>query len=186
MDKYVAMDGNTLWHILFKRSLIQNLRFNTDLILDEDYLFNFYAFTQAKNIISVTADKPMYYWVRHPNSLSFSLNLPKILKTKFTIYAYDKLLYDAAGMPQYYINAIKYRKTFNIARYIYGQIRFGCDVKSIWNSYLELRNDNILPSIRLSEIPLKARSKSSDLKIITLQHQILVILLLSISKLLKK
>lgn len=56
----------SLWNKIYKRELIHDLRFRTDLKINEDILYNFEAFRRAKT--SVFVDCAKYNYIAHRNS----------------------------------------------------------------------------------------------------------------------
>lgn len=56
----------SLWNKLYKRELTDNLKFRTDLKINEDILFNFEVFRKAK--VSVFADYAKYNYIAHLDS----------------------------------------------------------------------------------------------------------------------
>lgn len=56
----------SLWNKLYKRELADNLKFRTDLKINEDILFNFELFSKAK--VSVFADYAKYNYIARINS----------------------------------------------------------------------------------------------------------------------
>ena len=66
-----------LWNKLYKRSVLQNLFFDENLKINEDVLFNFYAFNKASNTLLI--DKPLYnYYEREVASTKRTTTLKKI------------------------------------------------------------------------------------------------------------
>lgn len=59
------------WNKLYKRSVINNTRFNTAVRLSEDFLFNFFVLNNAKKCIFL--DEKMYYYTADNQSLSRSV-----------------------------------------------------------------------------------------------------------------
>lgn len=55
-----------IWVKLFKRSLIENIKFDNKLKINEDRLFIFEALMQSKKIVYI--DKPLYIYVKRENS----------------------------------------------------------------------------------------------------------------------
>lgn len=56
------------WGKVFKKNILKNIKFLNTLILDEDTLFNLYAFEQAESILCVPA--VYYQWRMNPESIS--------------------------------------------------------------------------------------------------------------------
>lgn len=56
------------WGKVFKKEILKNVEFLDTLILDEDTLFNLYAFEHAKSILCVPA--VYYQWRMNPESIS--------------------------------------------------------------------------------------------------------------------
>lgn len=55
-----------LWNKLYSKKIIQNLSFKDDIKINEDILFNFYAFRNTK--MTIFADYAMYNYIAHKNS----------------------------------------------------------------------------------------------------------------------
>lgn len=58
------------WGKVFKRTILKNVKFIEELILDEDTMFNLYAMNNAKRVLLVP--KIYYLWRINPNSVSRS------------------------------------------------------------------------------------------------------------------
>ncbi len=59
------------WNKIYKRSVINNTRFNTTVCLSEDFLFNFFVFNNAKKCVFL--DEKLYYYTGDNQSLSRSV-----------------------------------------------------------------------------------------------------------------
>lgn len=55
-----------LWNKIYRRSILENLYFVEDVKINEDVLFNFYAFKKARNTVLV--DKPLYCYYERKNA----------------------------------------------------------------------------------------------------------------------
>lgn len=76
-----------VWSKLYKKSVLEDLKFDESIKINEDYLFNMYAFNNANTI--VFEDKPLYHYVLHSNSATTStINL---FKVKDCMYAAEQL-----------------------------------------------------------------------------------------------
>lgn len=86
------MFTGSVWAKLYRSDLIKNIRFDEDLCINEDVLFNFKAFSQMKT--SVFADLPKYnYYVRPGQSICFVTNRVKKIGDSCSVnrYMYTKL-----------------------------------------------------------------------------------------------
>lgn len=62
---------------LFKRGIIRNIKFEENIKYNEDYLFDLYAFKEAKSVIFL--DKPLYHYNLHANSsTTAALNIKRV------------------------------------------------------------------------------------------------------------
>lgn len=59
-----------LWNKLFKKEVVKNLRMPVNIKINEDVLFNFYAFCNSNK--SVYEDKPFYHYIVRKNSAATS------------------------------------------------------------------------------------------------------------------
>ena len=59
-----------IWNKLYYRDIVSDLRFEPDIRINEDLLFNYYAFKRSK--ISVFLDEPYYHYMIRKNSASTS------------------------------------------------------------------------------------------------------------------
>ena len=78
-----------LWNKLFKRELINtfSLRMDPELSFCEDFVFNLEYILHCRGIFPLQV--PVYYYVRTEGSLvSQNLNLPRLVQSKTSIYAY--------------------------------------------------------------------------------------------------
>lgn len=67
-----------LWNKLFKKEILKNIRLNREIRINEDLLFNYYAFKKSNK--SVFEDQMMYYYmVRSSSASTQKLNKNKIL-----------------------------------------------------------------------------------------------------------
>lgn len=55
-----------LWNKIYKRSILENLSFDANIKINEDVLFNFYAFKKAKSTVLI--DKPLYRYYERDNA----------------------------------------------------------------------------------------------------------------------
>lgn len=55
-----------IWNKLYKRELVEHIRFDTRLVENEDFLYNVQAFKECKK--SVFVDKPLYHYILRTNS----------------------------------------------------------------------------------------------------------------------
>jgi len=78
-----------LWNKLYKRDLIHTfgLRMDPELSFCEDFVFNLEYILRCRSIFPLQV--PVYYYVRTEGSLvSQNLNLPRLIQSKTSIYAY--------------------------------------------------------------------------------------------------
>lgn len=76
-----------VWSKLYKKCILTDLKFNENIKINEDYLFNMYAFNNSK--IIVFEDKPLYHYVLHKNSATTSTK--SLYKIKDCIYVSEQL-----------------------------------------------------------------------------------------------
>lgn len=83
-DKRVLQDNETgvydllsaafvepgIWNKLYKKEVLQDVRMDCDIRINEDLLFNFFAFKKAN--ISFYQDKPMYHYILRKGSAATS------------------------------------------------------------------------------------------------------------------
>lgn len=55
-----------LWNKVYRKEIINNLQFNETIKINEDVLFNFYAFKNARE--SVLIDQPLYHYYERENA----------------------------------------------------------------------------------------------------------------------
>lgn len=55
-----------LWNKIYRRSVLCGIQFDEDISINEDVLFNFYAFKKARNTIFI--DKPFYHYYERENA----------------------------------------------------------------------------------------------------------------------
>ena len=82
----------SLWNKLYKKELIDNLRFRTDLKINEDILYNFELFRKAK--LSVFIDFAKYNYIAHTNSSACFITPGKKKiedSSKVSYYIYQEL-----------------------------------------------------------------------------------------------
>lgn len=85
--KYFIAGKNTdrlmgsIWRILFKKNVVENLRFNKDIILGEDLLFVLQALSNNKKISSVN-EKLYHYYFQSSDNYKKYLNNPKYYKSQ--------------------------------------------------------------------------------------------------------
>lgn len=59
-----------LWNKLYRKEVLDNLRMSVNIKINEDVLFNFYAFRNSNK--SIYEDKPFYHYILRENSASTS------------------------------------------------------------------------------------------------------------------
>lgn len=65
-----------IWNKLYKREIVEQIRFDTRLVENEDFLYNVQAFKECKK--SVFVDKPLYHYILRTNSAcTSSFNIKK-------------------------------------------------------------------------------------------------------------
>ncbi|MBO5398561.1 MAG: glycosyltransferase [Clostridia bacterium] len=70
------VDENMVWGQLFKRELLDNVRFNKKYFFGEDILFNAYVLTNVKTIRYISSI--IYYYERRDNSVTKNLSYESI------------------------------------------------------------------------------------------------------------
>ena len=71
----------SIWRILFKKNVVENLRFNKDIILGEDLLFVLQALSNTKKISSVN-EKLYHYYFQSSDNYKKYLNNHKYYKSQ--------------------------------------------------------------------------------------------------------
>lgn len=99
--------SNALWTKLFNKKVIDNISFDENLKINEDILFNFKAFMQAKKIAYIAQAK--YNYVVHEDSTCF-------------IVEDEKKLIDVCTVSKYILMNLEDKKIIGIARTRYVQM----------------------------------------------------------------
>lgn len=99
--------SNALWTKLFNKKVVDNISFAEDLKINEDILFNFQAFMQAKKIAYEANAK--YNYIVHKSSACFTVED-------------EKKLMDVCTVSKYILMNLEDRETIRIARIRYIQM----------------------------------------------------------------
>lgn len=98
---------------LFKKEIIRGLKMDTDLKINEDLLFNVWAFDRAEK--AVFEDIPLYHYILRQNSAATSqLNLNKLMDP---VAAAGRILSFYQNDPEVFPYALKKYISVNIAAY---------------------------------------------------------------------
>lgn len=89
-----------LWNKVYKRTIIETLRFDETIKINEDVLFNYFAFKRARKTIFI--DKPLYHYYERRNA---STKRTKSQKKILDCVLVAKNIYDASIGEQYEVLA---------------------------------------------------------------------------------
>ena len=92
-----------LWNKLYRRDLVEehSLRMDTNINWCEDFLFNLEYIRYAQRFFAL--DEAVYYYVKNPSSITHTqMDLINVMKTKATLFAYYKELYEKLGLYEQY------------------------------------------------------------------------------------
>lgn len=79
--------GGYLWNKLYKKSMIENLRFYKEIVIMEDFLFNCEVANKARKISYI--DTCLYYYRQWPNSALKKISLEKNISL---LYGLDRII----------------------------------------------------------------------------------------------
>lgn len=98
---------NAPWQSIYKKSLIDNHRFNLKFNIYEDLLFNLEVLANANNI--VYCEKPLYHYICNDgNSLSTKYHCD-FINTKVKLFEEMKMIVDRYKLPQKLKDDLNYR-----------------------------------------------------------------------------
>ena len=103
MDKPASYFYGVLWNKLYRADIIRahGVRCNTALSWSEDFLFNLEYIRYAQRFFAL--DEAVYYYVKNPSSITHTqMDLINVVKTKATLFAYYKELYEKLGLYEQY------------------------------------------------------------------------------------
>ena len=104
LNVYSPLYSSSVWGKLFKRELLQDLRFQTDMYYGEDTIFYLSAVCKSKSIYY--CDSPLYYYCINPKGAMESYSYEKRKSEFFSRVVIKKLLGDYCGLDsEQFINA---------------------------------------------------------------------------------
>lgn len=91
MNNPYSFHYGVLWNKLFKRELLDSVRFSSDMDFGEDFIFNLYYLKYVKNVSVI--DEPLYYYIRfNTDSLMYIQAVGKKETAKYLRYLEKRLL----------------------------------------------------------------------------------------------
>lgn len=93
-----------LWNKLYRRSLLEDIYFDEAIKINEDILFNFYAFKKARN--SIFIDRPFYHYYERENASTKRTNSKK--KASDCTAVAETMYVESKGKPYEVIARSKY------------------------------------------------------------------------------
>jgi len=108
IDSQIALDylcqmefPTSAWAYLYKRKLLDNIKFNPEILFFEDFLFNYKVISKANNIGLVSGK--LYFYEDNPEGANLSLNN----KNKLTALSIPSILKKdkSVGISKYFYNA---------------------------------------------------------------------------------
>lgn len=140
-----------IWNKLYRKSTIENVFMPVGIKINEDVLFNFYAFTKSKK--SVYEDLPLYHYILRKGSAATSkVNTNKLydpIKVRKEIFDYCLKNYDKE------IQSLAYTSYLNTVIALFRAVKNN-KLKSEKNNAKKYKND--IKQIK-EELPLSKRTK---------------------------
>lgn len=140
-----------IWNKLYRKSIIENVFMPVDIKINEDVLFNFYAFTKSKK--SVYEDLPLYHYILRKGSAATSkVNTNKLydpIKVRKEIFEYCLKNYDKE------LQSLSYTSYLNVVISLYRTIKNN-KLKDEKSNAKKYKND--IKQIK-ERLPLSKRTK---------------------------
>ena len=99
MDKPASYFYSVLWNKLYRRDILtgNDIQFVSEMRWAEDLVFNLRYIQYAERFVAI--DKPGYYYVQNPQSISHTqINAATIVQNKLQVFRYYKDLYTRLGI----------------------------------------------------------------------------------------
>lgn len=122
----------SLWNKLYRREVLQGLRFNESLKINEDILYNYYAFKNSKR--TVFADVAKYNYIAHKSS-SACFVTADLKKNQDSCQVNKEIYYDASS------NDLRTTACIRYLRSLSGYFRNCCADNTMKAAREEIRRD---------------------------------------------
>lgn len=178
LDYNQGIAETMLWHLIIKRDNIKNLRFETRLKLEEDYLFELSLLSNPSLKIAIIKGDAPYAYVVHPGSACYSLTIDNALTYKYAALGYNLLLAQKDNISKIYRDSVKFRETVSAMIYLFALLK-DCriSIKEAVKEYYSFRRSTIIPLIKEKNIPQRMRNRMNRLKRFLLNHSVTFYLL---------
>lgn len=159
-----ANESHVLWFSvkgIYKTDLIQNQKINypTELSLGEETIFCLESFLSASSIYYI--DKPFYYYVQTPNSLTRAKYKENLLKQLEDLYFFKKNVYKRYGFNDYVNDLNSYTMKHTLPMLISNELNHKEKFFQKIKEYRRIRNSTMIKnaykncSVNLIESKLK-------------------------------
>lgn len=102
---YSSFKFNQLWGQAIRRECLNNLFFDENLKMAEDYLFNYFLYKKCKRIICL--NNVLYNYVYNLQGINYNISKEKILKKIYDIIFVDELIYNDSKCHLLYTRVIE-------------------------------------------------------------------------------
>lgn len=117
---YLSFRFNQLWGQAIKRECLENVYFNENLKMAEDYLFNYTLYKKCEKIICIK--DILYNYVYNLQGINYNTSKEKTLKKIEDIMFVDELIYNDSENPLLYVRVIEEVFPHIINYFIYNNI----------------------------------------------------------------
>lgn len=117
---YSSFKFNQLWGQAIRRECLNNLFFDENLKMAEDYLFNYFLYKKCKRIICL--NNVLYNYVYNLQGINYNITKEKILKKIYDIIFVDELIYNDSKCHLLYTRVIEELLPHIINYFIYNVV----------------------------------------------------------------